>query len=181
MAELRGRNNYELMLEEDRSAICPGVFAYINYYQANGQRALGITDVPVMPETGRRASMLGGMGLGIAASSPHRAAAWEYAWYVMSREVQGGVYIRNNGHPARLSALAGPIDTQEHAGFGPVHIRALDGCYIRPRYPGWFYIEQAGGQLVMEYLAGALTVDETLSRLNAAAASVLKSDEGLSP
>jgi hypothetical protein len=33
----------------------------------------------------------------------------------------------------------------------------------------------------MDYLAGALTVDDTLSQLDLAASAVLKSDEGLRP
>lgn len=167
-AELRGRRPFELMIAEDRAALWPASFPYVTFYGSPGPRRLALTDMPILPETGQRTSAIGGMGLGIAQASRNREAAWEYAWYVMSRAVQNGLYVENGGQPARRSALNGAIINNEHDGFGAILARALEGCYIRPRYPGWHQVERQSDQIIANYLAHRLTPAETISQLNTA-------------
>ncbi len=166
---------FPLMMAEDRAAMCPGVFAYITHYGGEGERQLAIADMPVMPETGKRTSLLGGMGLAIASASPHRDAAWEYATFVMSREVQGGVFVENGGQPGRVSALTSGYADAECAGFGPVLAAALDDCYIRPTPPGWHRAERAGGDVVSRFLAGEVAERETLAELDRVIGAILES------
>jgi multiple sugar transport system substrate-binding protein len=166
---------FPLMMAEDRAAMCPGVFAYITYYGGEGERQLGIADMPVMPETGKRTSLLGGMGLAIASASPQRDAAWEYATFVMSREVQGGVFVENGGQPGRVSALTSGYANDACAGFGPVLAAALDDCYVRPTPPGWHRAERAGGDVVSRFLSGEIAAQETLAELDRVIGAILKS------
>ena len=173
--EMLAHRTFPLMMSEDRAAMCPGVFAYITHYGGGGERQLGIADMPVMPETGKRTSLLGGMGLAIASASPHRDAAWEYAWFAMSREVQAGVFIENGGQPGRVSALTTGFADDECAGFGPVLAAALNGCYIRPTAPGWHRAERAGGDVVSRFLAGEIAEQQTLADLDRVISAILES------
>ena len=173
--EQLAHRTFPLMLSEDRAAMCPGVFAYITFYGGGGERRLGIADMPVMPETGKRTSLLGGMGLAIPSASLHRDAAWDYAWYVMSRKVQGGVYLENGGQPGRVSALTSGYADDACAGFGPVLAKALDGCFIRPTPPGWHRAERVGGDIVMGFLKSEAGEAETLSELDRVIAAILES------
>ena len=173
--DMLAHRTFPLMMAEDRAAMCPGVFAYITHYGGGGERQLGIADMPVMPETGKHTSLLGGMGLAIASASPHRDAAWEYATFVMSREVQGGAFVENGGQPGRVSALTTGYADDECAGFGPVLADALDGCYIRPTPPGWHRAERAGGDVVSRFLAGEVAVQETLADLDRVVSAILES------
>ena len=169
------QRTFPLMLAGDSAAMCPGVFAYITYYEGVGEGRLGIADMPVMPETGGRTSLLGGMGLAIPSASPHREVAWEFAWFAMSREVQGGVYVNNGGQPGRVSALAEGYADTACAGFGPVLAGALEDCYIRPTPPGWHKAERVGGDVVMRFLKGRVTASETLSDLDRVIGAILAS------
>lgn len=175
-SELRGRRPFELMITEDRAALWPASFPYVTFYGQLGSRRLAMTDMPVVPETGQRTSALGGMGLGIAQASPNREAAWEYAWYVMSQEAQTGLYVQHGGQPGRLSALNGTQINEEHDGFGITLAHALDGCYIRPRYPGWHQVEQQADRIITDYLAERLTPPETVAQLNAAVKGSVRPD-----
>jgi len=161
-----GRGVYEVLLETDQAAIAVSVFAYINYFGSGAAHRLGIADVPVLPETGARTSLLGGMGLGISAdcSAPHRA--WEYAGYVMSKPVEGGLYVDHGGQPGRLSALGDRVIEARTGSFCPTLRRALHGCYIRPRYPRWLEIVNGGAPALERFLAGAASADQTLHALH---------------
>ena len=170
---MRGRV-YDTLLETDEAIIGTAVFAYINYFGAEAARPLGIDDMPVLSETGMRTSMLGGMGLGISVDCPDPSGAWEYAWHVMSKPVQGGLYIDNEGQPARLSALSNPSVEARTGPFLPVLRHALDGCYIRPRYPRWLEIENGAAPDLEQFLQGSATADETLKALEARALRIAR-------
>lgn len=164
-AELRGRRVYEFMLEDDRVAMAHP-FAYITYYGIEAPRKLGAADIPAMSETRQRTSFLGGMGLGISRLTRHPQIAWDYAWFVMSRQVQKGTYVENNGQPGRVSALTSGYAVDRRDGFGPILARALDGCYIRPTWPGWFWGERAGQPILGRYLDGELDADAALAEFD---------------
>jgi multiple sugar transport system substrate-binding protein len=165
---MRGRV-YDALLQTDEAVIGASVFAYINYFGPDAARPLGIADMPVLSETGVRTSMLGGMGLGISMDCPDPQRAWDYAWYVMSKPVQSELYIENDGQPARLSALRNPSVEARTGPFLPVLRSALDGCYIRPRYPRWLEIENGAAPALEQFLQGSATADETLKALEARA------------
>ena len=171
LEQMGGRRGiYELLSETDKAVLGASVFAYINYFGPHATHPLSIADVPVLPESGVRTSMLGGMGLGISVDCPDPRRAWEYAWFVMSKPVQGGIYVENQGQPARLSALRDPVVQARTGPFCPVLLRALDGCYVRPRYPRWLEIENGAAPTLERFLQGAATPDETLKTLEARAA-----------
>jgi multiple sugar transport system substrate-binding protein len=156
----RGRRGYDVLLDEDSAAIALSFFAYINYVGRGGSRRLAVADCPIVPETGRKASMLGGMGLGISVDCPLPEVAWDYAWYVMSREVQGGIYLEHEGQPGRISALSNPAIDARTDSFCSVLKQALANCYTRPRYPGWLTIENGAAPALGRYLAGDDTAEE---------------------
>jgi len=83
----------------------------------------------------------------------------------MSRPVQGGLYVHSAGQPGRLSALSDPAVEARTGPFCPVLRRALDGCYIRPRYPRWLEIENGAAPALEQFLSGSASPDETLKAL----------------
>jgi multiple sugar transport system substrate-binding protein len=178
-AAVGGQRAFEFLLNEDRAVIAPALFPYLSEYRRDGGAALAMTDMPVMAETGRRTSALGGIGLGIASASKHRDAAWEMAWYLMGREVQGEIFPQHGGQPGRLSALHGPTMARAYGGQGRVLAQLLDGCYIRPRRPGWYRVEHDAGDAIMRYLDGGLTARETVAQLDAVVAAADAREAGI--
>ena len=160
------RFGYELLSSDDRVAMALGPFAYINYYGADNPRVLGAADMPTVPETGRTSSNLGGVGLGIHSWTEHPQEAWEYAWYVMSKEVQQGVYIENEGQPGRLSALRGEFSDRQRGGFGRFLVDALDDGYLRPTRPGYHYLEHTGYLVTERFMDGEADAETTLAELD---------------
>jgi multiple sugar transport system substrate-binding protein len=154
---------YRHLLERDDVAMTVSLFAYITYFGATGPRRLVVADVPALPETGVKTSIIGGMGLGISVDSAHRDLAWDYAWFVMSREVQGGLYLDNEGQPGRVSALSNPTADARRAGFCTVLRKALVDAYVRPTYPGWMLVENGANPAVHHYLTGRCTAAEVFA------------------
>jgi multiple sugar transport system substrate-binding protein len=169
---LRGSDVRRHLIDHDDVAMTVSYFAYINYAGDVGRRRQAVCDVPVLAESGVRSSMLGGMGLGISADSPQRDAAWEYAWFVMSRDVQEGIYLESGGQPGRLSALGNPVVDARREGFCTVLRRALADCYVRPTYPGWLLIENGANHAVHRYLVGDYTVDDVCAAFSRQAGRV---------
>ena len=170
--ELLTTGPYELLSSDDRVAMALGGFAYINYFGNEGSRILEAADMPIMPETGLRSSNLGGVGLGIHSWTRNREEAWDYAWYVMSKEVQQGVYIENEGQPGRLSGLRGSYADRHREGFGRLLAEALGDGYLRPRRPGYHYLEHAGYVVMGRFMDGAADPATTLSELDRVAAAM---------
>ena len=163
---------YELLSRDDRVAMALGPFAYINYYGADNPRVLGAADMPTVPETGRKSSNLGGVGLGIHSWTKHPEEAWDYAWYVMSKEMQQGIYIENEGQPGRLSALRGEFSERHRSGFGRFLAEALDDGYLRPTRPGYHYLEHTGYLVTGRFMDGDADAETTLSELDRIAAAM---------
>jgi multiple sugar transport system substrate-binding protein len=130
-----------------------------------------------VPETGRKASMLGGMGLGISVDCPLPDVAWDYAWSVMSREVQGGIYLEHEGQPGRISELSHPAIDARSAGFCSVHKQALTNCSTRPRYPGWLTIENGAAPALGRHVAKDDTEEDIFRFFNAHARKVWSRDQ----
>jgi multiple sugar transport system substrate-binding protein len=170
-AALGGRRAFECLLTSDRAALSPALFPYLSEYRLADGPALTMTDMPVMAETGRRTSALGGIGLGIASASRHRDAAWEYAWYLMSREIQGEIFPRHGGQPGRRSALYGPERARVYGEQGQTLAQMLTDCYIRPRRPGWYRVEHDAGDAILRYLDGKLTAQEAIGQMDAVVAA----------
>lgn len=168
---------FGLMRNDDRVAITVATFAYSNYFEGWGPRQIVPVDMPVMPETGVRTSNIGGVGLAVHSWSKHRDVAWDYAWYVMSREVQNGLFLENEGQPGRVSALRSKRYNDMRQSFGSVLADALDGAYVRPNWPGYHYLEAGSDPVMRRFLNGERSPSRTIDELDRIASAAFEVGE----
>jgi Maltose-binding periplasmic proteins/domains len=168
-SEMRGLRVDEFLHSDDRVAIGPGAFPFVTNYRQDADRALALTDMPTVRETGIRTSALGGTGLAIATTSPNRILSCDYARFVIDPATQSGVYLDAGGQPGSRSAMDSVVANDRLGGFGRRLSAALDGCYTRPRYPGWRHIEETANAAVLEHLIKGGDVRTTSKRIDAIA------------
>ena len=99
---------YDRMSTSDEIAYVPLAFGYSNYARPGFRPNLvRFTNVPRAADGVARGGILGGVGLVVSAQTKHSEAAFAYAKYVASAEVQSGVSSRAEGSrgiaPAWLS------------------------------------------------------------------------------
>lgn len=128
----------EALSQNDDFAASPCLFGYINYARP-GFRAhqLIYVDLPVFQDTQRRRSILGGAGIGVSARRDHGTIAEDFAAWVTSPEVQGGLYLHNEGQPAHPGAWTANQSEPTYAGFLKGGFETMRTAWTRPR-DVWF-------------------------------------------
>jgi multiple sugar transport system substrate-binding protein len=113
---------------------------------------------------GHLGSTIGGTGLGISAHCAQPEAARAYARFAASAAAQFA-FAAHHGQPA-LSAVWD--DDAVNARYGNCYraVRAtMEGCWTRPRYPGYLDFQAKAGDLVEQHLRGALSGRDLLDGL----------------
>jgi multiple sugar transport system substrate-binding protein len=118
--------------------------------------------------------MLGGAGLGVAVDTPYPGPATEYARFVVSADIQGGLYIENEGQPGSLVALRRSRADLRQTNFCQTLAHALEDCYTRPTYPGWIGVENGADHELSAFLDGQCEADAVLVRLMELASETLE-------
>lgn len=130
----------------------PLQFGYINYSWA-GQwpRRLRFVNPPTFSgEPG--GSALGGVGIGISASTDHPAEAARYCAYVASGECQAGPYFAGGGQPSHVAAWTDPACDEAANRFFSATRDSVDTAVIRPRRadsPAYFEYQTAIGERLL--------------------------------
>lgn len=159
---------YEAMTQRDDLAYCPLAYGYSNYARPGyARRTLAFGDVPKYGSDNRRlCTTLGGTGIAVSASSPHRDAAVAYAAYVASSETQRTLYTESGGQPGHRSAWVDSKLNKDAGGYYMRTLPALDRAYLRPRYNGYLYFQDHAGHPVQAYLKGETTVRTAWEEMN---------------
>lgn len=157
-----GRRPFEIMrTQPPHVALWPAAFPYLDGYVGDGRPSLRLSAMPRL-DGGGMTTASGGVGLGIAANSADRETAAEYAWFVMSRQVQSGVYLANHGQPSRQSALRSELARGQYGDNAADLADLLEECYVRPHWPGWTTAEHQLGVLIAQCVAGQLDPREVV-------------------
>jgi multiple sugar transport system substrate-binding protein len=138
----------DAMRDGDEIAYVPLCFGYATYPRLRFRAIPGVSG-----------SILGGAGLAVSATSPHREAAAAFAVWVCGPEAQRTIVARNGGQPASTAAWDDPAV----GGFFAGTRATIEAAWVRPRDPWWPEFQRAAG----ERLAAALAHEGDPARLAA--------------
>lgn len=156
----------EMMSTTEQYAYCPLLFGYTNYSRANYRKHLiQFTDIPSVGNYGPVGSIIGGTGIAISSKCKHQALALEFAFMVADEDFQAGAYFQHAGQPANKKAWLSETNNQQCSDFFSSTYQTLDKSWLRPRYNGFLYFADKGGDLVNAFLAGKVSLNQTLTSL----------------
>jgi multiple sugar transport system substrate-binding protein len=152
---------------------CPLLFGYSNYSR-RGFRGTRVkyADIPAGP-LGVSGSLLGGAGIAVSAFSRHPEEAIDHAFWLDSADVQRGVYWDGGGQSGNAVAWDDDRTNADSLDFFRGTRSTLEGAYLRPRHPRYIDLQDAVSPLVTMALAGEITDEWLVRRLNDAAARFL--------
>lgn len=156
---------HEEMVAQDLFAYCPAVYCYATYAEADQRQPLRFADLP-----GLKGSTIGGTGLAISAACTAPDAALAYATFATLAATQRE-FARHHGQPARTEVWHDAAIDGSFGGCFAATRATIEGCWIRPRYPGYLAFQEQGGVLVEQHLRGGLAETQFLERLQAAFAA----------
>jgi len=153
----------------DGPAYAPFGYGYTNYSRDGYCRfPLTFADAPGIGDNGSRGTVLGGTGIAISRSSPNRAIAADYAFWIAGAACQAGLYFSSGGQPGNAVAWDDDACNAGCRDFFRNTRETLETAWLRPRYDGYMGFQDAAGAIVHDCLAGATSVKATLDRLQAA-------------
>jgi multiple sugar transport system substrate-binding protein len=154
---------YERMSSMDETAYCPLAFGYSNYSRPHYRSKL--ISYGLIPSAGHGpiGATLGGAGIAISASCPHRDLALEYATWASGRECQRTLYVESGGQPGSRAAWEDDTANALTNGYFHSTLPVLQGAWLRPRYRGFIGdCQNAAGQIIAGFMCGERTARETL-------------------
>lgn len=159
----------DLAADTDEVAYVPALFGYSNYARPGFRRNLvRFGGVPLGAGTEPSGGVLGGAGIAVSSHSSHPEAAAAYAAFVVSPDVQRGIYFASGGQPGHRAAWTDPAVNAASSEFFADTLPALDRAYLRPRYDGFMAVQEEAGEAIHAWLRdGASKPDALLDRLDA--------------
>ncbi len=157
----------EYMTTTDDYWYCPFAYGYSNYSRDGYARhRLTYTDLVHMGTRGRLRSTIGGTGLAVSTHSQHPREALLFAEWVVSPALQSTFYVEHGGQPGHLLAwTSDKANRLTHNYFYSV-LPAMERGYMRPRYDGYLYFQDHGGDPIREFLLKQRDARSTLAALD---------------
>lgn len=158
---------YEWMgRSEDAPAYSPFGYGYTNYSRDGYcPFPLTFTDAPGLVDNGPRGTVIGGTGIAVSASSRHRDAAVNYAFWIAGADCQRGLFFDAGGQPGNATAWEDDACNAATRNFFTNTRRTLETAYLRPRYDGYMGFQESAGQIVHAFLRKQATREATLDAL----------------
>ncbi|MFN8253969.1 MAG: extracellular solute-binding protein [Ferruginibacter sp.] len=156
----------ETMSTTDAYWYCPFAYCYSNYAREGyAQHLLHYTDV-VSLDGKKLRTTIGGTGLAVSAFSEQKAAAVDFAAWVVSENIQQTLYVQHGGQPGHLAAWKNQAaNTLTHDFFKNV-LPVMENGYIRPRYNGYLGFQDHAGDPLRQCLMEDGDPYETLAVIN---------------
>ncbi|MGX9522687.1 ABC transporter substrate-binding protein [Vibrio mediterranei] len=159
----------EHMSTSDDYAYSPLLFGYTNYSrQGYRQHLIQFCDMPSANSKDIMGSIIGGTGIAISAKCQHQEIAKQFAYYLASAEVQSSVYFEADGQPAHKQAWLNADTNRLASDFFTSTLATIENSWLRPRYNGFLYVADVGGDLVNAFLGGEIPVEKVLTDLEQA-------------
>ena len=156
----------DAMVARDDLILCPAVYCYATYAEADQRRPLRFRDFA--GPNGAAGTTLGGAGLGISARSRDLEAARDYARFAAEAATQIA-FARHHGQPARVEAWDDPGIDEIFGGCYRDTRATQTATWIRPRYNGYLTFQKEAGDLIETHLregGAAAPLIERLSTLH---------------
>ena len=152
-----------------RESAIPCVYGYVSY-ACGGFRShrLGFANLPeLVAGAGPKGATLGGTGIAVSSLRPHTAQARKFAWWIVSPQVQSGIYVAAGGQAGdRRAWLSRQVDAAA-GGFYSATLETLDASVLRPRHDGYMAFQHAGSAIIHDALENGFDVGKTFDRLDA--------------
>ena len=153
---------------EDAPAYSPFGYGYTNYSRQGYCRfPLCFADAPGLGDNGPGGTVLGGTGIAVSASSPHRDAAVAYAFWIAGARCQSTAFFAAGGQPGNAVAWEDAACNAATRNFFVNTRQTLETAWLRPRYDGYMRFQDEAGDIVHRFLRGESSVDATLDGLQA--------------
>ena len=158
----------EYMTTTDDYWYCPFAYGYSNYSREGYARhRLTYADLVRIGERGHRLrSTIGGTGLAVSAFSRYPNLALAFAEWVVSPTVQSTFYVEHGGQPGHRSAWINERANRLTNNFFYTLLPTMERGYMRPRYDGYLFFQDHGGEPVQEFLMGKRDVESVLNVMN---------------
>jgi len=157
----------ELMSAADDYWYCPFAYGYSNYSRHGyAKHLLRYAGLVQFGHSGRLRSTIGGTGLAVSATSANKAMAMEFAQWVASPVCQSTLYVENGGQPGHRAAWTSPHANYLANDFFNTVLPVMENGYMRPRYNGYLYFQDHGGEPLHRYLMQGGDAAGTLEKMN---------------
>lgn len=156
----------ELMSNTNDYWYCPFAYCYSNYSRKGySKNILHYTDT-VKFGKGRLRTTIGGTGLAVSASGKNIDTAIDFAAKAVSHEWQRSLYVQNGGQPGHKAAWLDNDANRISHDFFKQCFPVMENGYLRPRYNGYLFFQDHGGDPIQQYLLGEITAKKALQQLN---------------
>ena len=143
----------EYMSATDDYWYCPFAYGYSNYSRDGyGRNRLTYTDLVSFGNRGRLRSTIGGTGLAVSSYSQHPQQALAFAGWIVSPKIQSTFYVEHGGQPGHRLAWINDKANRLTYNYFYNTLPAMERGYMRPRYNGYLYFQDHGGDPIREFL-----------------------------
>ncbi|KIO75291.1 ABC transporter substrate-binding protein [Pedobacter lusitanus] len=157
----------ELMTTTDNYYYCPFAYGYSNYSRKYyAENMLSYSDLIEFNHYGKLKSTIGGTGIAVSSSSASIDWAVHFTEWIVSPNIQSGIYAGNGGQPGHRAAwLNQEVNSYSHNYFADT-LPALERGYMRPRYNGYLEFQDKAGDYIREYLKKGGTAQIVLNSID---------------
>ncbi|HXO74304.1 MAG TPA: hypothetical protein VN824_03715, partial [Puia sp.] len=92
--------------------------------------------------------------------------ALAFAEWVVSPAVQSTFYVEHGGQPGHRMAWMNDMANRLTNNFFYTLLATMERGYMRPRYDGYLFFQDHGGDAVQEFLLGKRDVESALDVMN---------------
>jgi multiple sugar transport system substrate-binding protein len=156
---------YEAMTSGDEIAYVPFAYGYSNYARP-GYARKPLRFGGLVKRRSILRSTLGGAGMAISAQCAHPHVAADYLSWVMSAQVQEGLFTNAGGQPGHRAAWIAAEPNRISNNYFADTLPTLDAAWVRPRFPGYIEFQGVAGDAVHACLKREATVAATYDRLD---------------
>ncbi len=162
---------------ESPYAYCPLLFGYNNYSREGYRdKKIQFCDISALGKEGSKGSIIGGCGLAISSNCSFQEQALAFAFMVAGGDFQKNEYFKHAGQPAHAAAWDDEDVNNHSSHFFKKTRETLDKSWLRPRYNGFLYLADEGGDLLNAYLLKKISQKEVLDKLELAYQKSLSGD-----
>lgn len=154
------------MSTADDIVYVPLTFGYSNYARRGWKEKLIHFCDPPVQHAGLHTSLMGGAGLAISSKTKHPAECLTFMQYILSEEIQRGLYYREQGQPAHLAAWLDPDNNRDCSGFFSDTLQTMRNAYVRPRVKSFNRFQEAAADYIHELVTGKDPLVRPLAKLN---------------
>jgi multiple sugar transport system substrate-binding protein len=155
----------ECLTTTDDYWYCPFAYGYSNYARDGyAKKRLEYTDLPTFNNT-KLKSTIGGTGLAVSATTKHKEEAIDFTKYICSPQIQSTFYVEHGGQPGHRKAWLSKAANHLTHNYFYNTLPAMERGYIRPRYHGYLFFQDHGGDPIHEYLQNKRDSKSTLHTL----------------